>query len=132
MNYTYIFAIIFLVKETTYMWIDTNSIIGITQANTDLSAVLDLVDKYEQAVIFKNNAPIYIVYPARFFKQQQLKEMKNLPFSEVSRNFSLLSYQIYNNVYVSITKYRKPIVVFCDFNHINKMLIEEKIKEEEV
>ncbi|MBR2216104.1 MAG: type II toxin-antitoxin system Phd/YefM family antitoxin [Selenomonadaceae bacterium] len=43
------------------MNIDTNTIISMTEANQNFSKLIRTVDKYGQAIIFKNNAPQYIV-----------------------------------------------------------------------
>ena len=43
------------------MNIDTNTVVSMTDANQNFSKVSRIVDKYGSAVIFKNNAPRYLV-----------------------------------------------------------------------
>lgn len=43
------------------MKIDTDTVVSMTDANQNFSKVVRVVDTYGQAVIFKNNAPRYLV-----------------------------------------------------------------------
>ena len=43
------------------MNIDTNTVVSMTDANQNFSKVTHIADQYGQAVIFKNNAPRYLV-----------------------------------------------------------------------
>ena len=43
------------------MTIDTNTVVSMTDANQNFSKVARVVDNYGRAVIFKNNAPRYLV-----------------------------------------------------------------------
>ncbi|MBR0080290.1 MAG: type II toxin-antitoxin system Phd/YefM family antitoxin [Synergistaceae bacterium] len=43
------------------MTIDTNTVVSMTEANQNFSKVTRVVDAYGKAVIFKNNAPRYLV-----------------------------------------------------------------------
>ena len=43
------------------MFIDTNTIFSMTQANQNFSAVARVVDSKGEAVVFKNNKPKYLV-----------------------------------------------------------------------
>lgn len=43
------------------MNIDTNTVVSMTEANQNFSKVSRIVDEYGRAVIFKNNAPRYLV-----------------------------------------------------------------------
>ena len=43
------------------MYIDTNTIFSMTQANQNFSQVAKAVDKKGEAVVFKNNKPKYLV-----------------------------------------------------------------------
>ena len=43
------------------MFIDTNSIFSMTQANQNFSAVARTVDANGEAVVFKNNKPKYLI-----------------------------------------------------------------------
>lgn len=43
------------------MQIDSNTIVSMTEANQNFSKVARLVDQYGRAVVFKNNAPRYLV-----------------------------------------------------------------------
>lgn len=43
------------------MTIETNTIVSMTDANQNFSKVTRIVDTYGSAVIFKNNAPRYLV-----------------------------------------------------------------------
>jgi antitoxin Phd len=43
------------------MTIDTNTVVSMTDANQNFSKVTKIVDKYGRAIVFKNNAPRYLV-----------------------------------------------------------------------
>lgn len=43
------------------MMIDTRTVVSMTEANQNFSKVCRIVDEYGRAVIFKNNAPRYLV-----------------------------------------------------------------------
>lgn len=43
------------------MIIDSNTVVSMTEANQNFSKVSRIVDEYGRAVIFKNNAPRYLV-----------------------------------------------------------------------
>ena len=43
------------------MYIDTNTIFSMTQANQNFSSVARSVDKNGEAVVFKNNKPKYLI-----------------------------------------------------------------------
>lgn len=43
------------------MKIDTNTVVSMTEANQNFSKVARLVDQYGRVVVFKNNAPRYLV-----------------------------------------------------------------------
>ena len=43
------------------MTIDTNTVISMTEANQNFSKVTRIVDQYGRAVVFKNNAPRYMI-----------------------------------------------------------------------
>lgn len=43
------------------MTIDTNTVVSMTEANQNFSKVTRIVDQYGRAVVFKNNAPRYVV-----------------------------------------------------------------------
>ena len=43
------------------MTIDTNTVVSMTEANQNFSKVARIVDRYGKAVVFKNNAPRYLV-----------------------------------------------------------------------
>ena len=43
------------------MTIDTNTVVSMTEANQKFSKVTRIVDQYGSAVVFKNNAPRYLV-----------------------------------------------------------------------
>ena len=48
------------------MTIDANTVVSMTEANQNFSRVARVVDKYGKAVVFKNNAPRYLIveFPA--------------------------------------------------------------------
>ena len=54
------------------MTINTNNIVSATEANQNFSKVARVVDKYGQAVVFKNNAPRYLVID--FSKAEKLED----------------------------------------------------------
>ncbi len=43
------------------MQIDSKTVVSMTEANQNFSKVARLVDKYGRAVVFKNNAPRYLI-----------------------------------------------------------------------
>lgn len=43
------------------MKIDTDIVVSMTEANQNFSKVVSVVDTYGRAIIFKNNAPRYLV-----------------------------------------------------------------------
>ena len=43
------------------MFLDSNTMISVTEANQNFSRVARLVDQYGTAVIMKNNAPRYLI-----------------------------------------------------------------------
>ena len=43
------------------MTIDTNTVVSMTDANQNFSKVTRIADQYGRAVVFKNNAPRYLV-----------------------------------------------------------------------
>ena len=43
------------------MTIDTNTVVSMNEANQDFSKVTRIADQYGRAVVFKNNAPRYLV-----------------------------------------------------------------------
>ena len=43
------------------MTIDTNTVVSMTEANQNFSKVTRIADQYGRAVVFKNNAPRYLV-----------------------------------------------------------------------
>ena len=43
------------------MTIDTNTVVSMTEANQNFSKVTRIADRYGRAVVFKNNAPRYLV-----------------------------------------------------------------------
>ena len=43
------------------MTIDTNTVVSMTEANQNFSRVARIADQYGRAVVFKNNAPRYLV-----------------------------------------------------------------------
>lgn len=48
-------------NEVIWMYIDTNTIFSMTQANQNFSQVAKAVEQKGQAVIFKNNKPKFLV-----------------------------------------------------------------------
>ena len=43
------------------MTIDTNTVVSMTEANQNFSKVARIVDTFGRAVVFKNNAPRYLI-----------------------------------------------------------------------
>ena len=43
------------------MKIDTNTIVSVSEANQNFSRVTRIADKHEQAVLFQNNKPKYLL-----------------------------------------------------------------------
>lgn len=65
------------------MNINTNSIVSMTEANQNFSRVARLVDENGAAVIFKNNAPRYLVID--FSQAEKEQAMPNEDILALSR-----------------------------------------------
>ena len=50
-------------KGVIMMTIDTNTVVSMTEANQNFSRITRIADQYGRAVVFKNNAPRYLVIP---------------------------------------------------------------------
>ena len=59
------------------MNIDTKTVVSMTEANQNFSKVSRIVDEYGRAVIFKNNAPRYLVIQFGIADQ-----MEDIPLQE--------------------------------------------------
>ncbi|MBR5180549.1 MAG: hypothetical protein IKW90_17375 [Lachnospiraceae bacterium] len=103
------------------MWIDTQTIIGITQINENLNRVIDIINKHGYAIIMKNNYPVYVVYDINNISKELLESIPRITFRDASRNLSKLIYIIYDSGNVIVTKNKKPIAVFFDFNILDKV-----------
>ena len=70
------------------MNIDTNTVVSMTDANQNFSKVSRIVDEYGSAVIFKNNAPRYLViqFPV-VDKLEDVSTVEALASSEKMMNF---------------------------------------------
>lgn len=112
------------------MWVETETMIGVTQANKDLTSILKIVDQYGSAVIMKNNVPVYMAIEASAFDEKYLDKISSMSIREASRNFSDLTYRIYDNGRVLITRRNIPICVFFSYgylkcNNVNKQHIKK-------
>ena len=65
------------------MTINTNNIVSITEANQNFSRVARLVDENGSAIIFKNNAPRYIL--VEFSQMEQEQAMSDEDVLSISR-----------------------------------------------
>lgn len=57
------------------MTIDTNTVVSMSEANQNFSKVTRIVDQYGRAVVFKNNAPRYLVI--QFAVADQVEDAAN-------------------------------------------------------
>ena len=60
------------------MTIDTNTVVSMTDANQNFSKVARVVDTYGKAVIFKYNAPRYLVIEFSAADQVETAEDENV------------------------------------------------------
>ncbi len=97
------------------MWIETNTMIGISQISKDFNDLIIMMKKYGSAIIMKNNTPVYIAFPPNDFDKDN---MPSINIREVSRNLSKLTYILYDAGCAVVTRNNKPIVVLYDFNII--------------
>ena len=97
------------------MWILTETMISISQMNSELNSVIQVTQKYGSAIIMKNNEPVYITFEPDDFKTE---EMPKISMREASRNLSKLTYILYDSGFCVVTKRNKPILVIYDFNVI--------------
>ena len=104
------------------MWINTDTLISITQANNNLNLVLELIEKFGSALILKNNLPVYWVNDVNNVDKDFVADMPRISFREASRNFSNLTYLIYDSGYAVVTKNRTPVAVFFNFDFINTVI----------
>ena len=67
------------------MYIDTNAMISISEANQNFSKVTRLVDELGSAVILKNNAPRYLVID--FSRAEKDMAASDEDVASISRRF---------------------------------------------
>ena len=116
------------------MWINTETLVSISDVNKDLSIALKVISEYGSVVIMKNNMPVYIGVEADAFEKATLTKMQTITMREASRNFSTLIYKIYENAYVLITKRNVPVCVFYSYSYLSncKDLTIQYVKKEKL
>ncbi len=116
------------------MWINTKTLISISEVNKDLSSALKIIDEYGSVVIMKNNIPAYIGVEADALEKNTLEKIPTITMREASRNFSSLIYKIYDNGYVLLTKRNAPICAIYSYELISrcKDLVIQYIKKEKL
>ena len=116
------------------MWINTETLVSISDINKDLSSALKIIDKYGSVVIMKNNMPAYIGVETDAFEKVTLEKMPTITMREASRNFSTLIYKIYDNAYVLLTKRNVPVCVFYSYSYLSnfKDLTMQYVKKEKL
>ena len=102
------------------MWISTQTMISISQVNNDLSNALKIISKYGSVVIMKNNEPVYMGISIEAFEKEDLDDMATISMREASRNFSTLTYKIYDSGYVVLKKRKEPVCVMCSFKCVER------------
>ena len=102
------------------MWINTKTLVSISEVNKDLSSALKVISEYGSVVIMKNNMPVYIGVEADAFEKATLEKMPTITMREASRNFSSLVYKIYDNGYVMLTKRNAPICAIYSYELISR------------
>lgn len=60
------------------MNINTNDIVGMTEANQNFSKIARMVDENGMAVIMKNNAPKYILVDFKEYEELELARVKRV------------------------------------------------------
>ncbi len=80
------------------MTIDTKTVVSMTEANQNFSKVTRIADQYGRAVIFKNNAPRYLVI--QFAIADQVEDAAK---SEVLASASKLM-DLYDDAFKELTK----------------------------
>ena len=63
-------------RRYSFMQIDTNSLISMTEANQNFSRVAKMVDANGAAVILKNNAPRYVLITYERFESEEFSADK--------------------------------------------------------
>ncbi len=80
------------------MTIDTKTVVSMTEANQNFSKVTRIADQYGRAVVFKNNAPRYLVI--QFAIADQVEDAAK---SEVLASASKLM-DLYDDAFKELTK----------------------------
>lgn len=62
------------------MLIDSNTIVSVSEANQNFSAVTRIADRNGQAVIFKNNRPKYLLIDVETSPQIEMTEDEKIDF----------------------------------------------------
>lgn len=62
------------------MFINTDKIISITEANQNFSKAAKMADQYGDVVIFKNNKPKYVLYEIESSPQVSMTENELIEF----------------------------------------------------
>ncbi len=97
------------------MWIQTETMVSISEMNQNIKKVQDVVDRYGSAVIMKNNKPFYIAFEPKWF---DVSDMKSIGMREYVNNFSKLAYYIYDAGCVALKKRNKAFLVIYDYKII--------------
>ena len=71
------------------MMIDTRTIVSMSDANQNFSKVCRIVDEYGRAVIFKNNAPRYLVLELTTGKDKDFNALENDVLASSAKNMDL-------------------------------------------
>ncbi len=113
-----------MMNEKDITTIKTETIISISQVNKDLASMLKIIEKYGSAVVMKNNVPVYMAIEASAFDKEYLDKISSISIRDASINFSTLTYKVYDNGRVLITKRNVPVCVFYSYSYISKAMVQ--------
>ena len=82
-RYNSSYILIQCVREASFMNINTDMIVSITEANQNFSRIAKLVDEKGSAVIFKNNRPRYLLID--FGQAQEMAEASDEDVLSISK-----------------------------------------------
>jgi len=68
------------------VFISTNKIISITEANQNFSKVAKTAHKLGEVVIFKRNKPAYVLFDVEKMGEEFIKEYEKLKIKYISEN----------------------------------------------
>lgn len=107
------------------MWIDTDMMIGITEASSNLYSAFRIADEHGTAVIVKNNKPVYVIYNTDAYKELNTDNIKiKIAIREATRSFSSTAVKIYEAGCILVTRRKHPVYAIFDYNIVRETALE--------